>query len=110
MGRERAAYGRAVPVLFEYAPPWAWALGSGAFAAFYAVRWPRRQAAGLAGGLRYVILRWFHSLVWVLIGLSLGLHATPSPAVHAFARWLLVVALLTYVAFAAALLLPRRRG
>jgi hypothetical protein len=97
-----------VPVLFEYAPPWAWALGSGALAAFYAVRWPRRQAAGLALGLRYVILRWFHSLVWVLIGVSLGLHAVPNPAVHDFARLLLIVALLTYVAFAAALLVPRR--
>lgn len=110
MLEERARYGPAVPVLFDYAPPWVWALGSGALAAFYALRWPRRQAAGLARGLRYVILRWFHSLVWVLIGISLGLHAMPSPAIHGFARVLLVVALLTYVTFAAALLVPRREG
>ena len=77
-------------------------------ATFYAVRWPRRKAAGLTRGPRYVALRWFHPLVWVLLGVSLGLHAFPSALARESARALSVLALITYVVFAVALLVPRR--
>jgi hypothetical protein len=103
-------YRRAVPVLFEYAPAWVWVLICGALAAFYVLSWPRRKAAGLARGVRYWVLRWFHSLVWVLLAVSIALHTLPSPAVHTVAKALAVLALITYLAFAAALLVPRRGG
>ena len=97
-----------MPVLFEYAPPWAWATGCALLASFYAVKWPRRKAEGLRVGLRYVVLRWFHALVWVLLGISLGLHAQPSELLRGIARALAVAALVAYAAFATALLVPRR--
>lgn len=105
-----AAYRGAVPVLFEYAPPWVWAAGCALLACFYAVKWPRRKAEGLRLGLRYVVLRWFHSLVWVLLGISLGLHAQPSELMQGVARALAVAALVAYVVFATALLAARRPG
>jgi hypothetical protein len=105
------AYGRGVPVLFEYAPPWVWVLICGGLAVFYAISWPRLRAAGLArDGLRYIVLRWFHPLVWVLLGFSLGLFAAPIPVARVVAQVLAVLALIAYVAFAAALLVPSRAG
>jgi hypothetical protein len=103
-------YRRGVPVLFEYAPAWVWVLGCGALAAFYVVSWPRRKAAGLARGLRFFVLRWFHALVWVLLAGSVGLHTSASPAIQVVAKVLAVLALITYLAFAAALLVPQRQG
>jgi len=48
--------------------PWlAWAGVAWAVAAVFTVVVPR--SAG-ATGLQYVILRWFHALVWTLLGLS----------------------------------------
>jgi hypothetical protein len=104
------AYRCAVPVLFEYAPAWIWVLGCAALAGLYVLSWPRRKAAGLGRGLRYLVLRWFHSLVWVLLAVSISLHTVPSPAVHTAGKVLAVLALFTYLAFAAALLVPRRRA
>ena len=72
-------------------------------AVIYSFVWPRRRAVGLKHGLRYVALRWFHSLVWVLLGVSLALHAVEDGGT---ARWvaklLAVLAFGVYVVFLAA--------
>jgi hypothetical protein len=102
-----------MPALFAYAPPLAWAGGCALLALLYCFAWPRRKAEGLAFGLRYFVLRWFHALVWALLGASLALHALPGGAAgtaRAVAKLLAVLALPTYVAFLLAAYGPRRSG
>lgn len=100
-----------MPALFAYAPPLVWASGCAVLALIYCFVWPRRRASGLGGGVRYVALRWFHALVWALLGASLALHAAPDDAgsVRLVAKSLAVLALFTYVAFLVAAYAPRRR-
>jgi hypothetical protein len=93
---------KAMPVLFAYAPPLAWAAGCALLALLYYFVWPQKKAEGLAFGLRYVVLRWFHALVWVLLSASLALHALPGGAggsARMIAKLLAVLALPTYAAF-----------
>jgi hypothetical protein len=99
-----------MPALFAYAPPLVWASGCAALAVLYFIVWPRRRAAGLKSGLRYFALRWFHSLVWVLLGISLGLHAVQDDGGTArlVAKLLAILALGVYAAFLAATYAPRR--
>jgi len=100
-----------MPALFAYAPPLVWACGCALLAVLYYLVWPRKKAEGLAFGIRYVVLRWFHALVWVLLGTSLALHALPGGAgstARAVAKLLAVLALPTYAAFLLAAYGPRQ--
>lgn len=103
-----------MPALFAYAPPLVWAAACAVLALIYCFVWPRRRATGLRRGLRYLVLRWFHSLVWVLLGVSLALHALPDEegTVRQVAKLLAVLALVTYCAFLVATYapLPARQG
>lgn len=98
-----------MPALFAFAPPLVWATGCAVLAVIYFFVWPRRRAVGLKRGLRYVALRWFHSLVWVLLGVSLALHAVEGDAETArfVAKLLAVLALGVYAAFLLATYAPR---
>lgn len=98
-----------MPALFAYAPPLVWASGCAVLAVIYWFVWPRRRAVGLKRGLRYVALRWFHSLVWVLLGVSLALHAAEDDdgTVRFVAKLLAVLALAVYAAFLGATYAPR---
>lgn len=98
-----------MPALFAFAPPLVWAAGCALLAVIYAFVWPRRRAVGLERGLRYVALRWFHSLVWVLLGVSLALHAVQDDEGTArfVAKLLAVLAFAVYAAFLAATYAPR---
>jgi hypothetical protein len=76
----------------------------------YFLAWPRRKVEGMRRGLRYFVVRWFHGLVWVLLGVSLSLHAVsdePNLARPA-AKILAVLALVAYAAFVFAAYGPRR--
>lgn len=98
-----------MPALFAYAPPLVWASGCAVLAVIYFFVWPRRRAVGLKRGYRYVALRWFHSLVWALLGVSLALHAVEDGGTARFvAKLLAVLAFAVYVAFLAATYSPRR--
>jgi hypothetical protein len=99
-----------MPALFEYAPPWAWAAGCALLALVYFLAWPKRKVEGMPRGPRYFVVRWFHGLVWVLLGVSLSLHAVrdESSAARTAAKALAVLALLAYAAFVAAAYGPRR--
>jgi hypothetical protein len=64
----------------------------------------------MSRGPRYFVVRWFHGLVWVLLGISLSLHAArdESSVARTAAKALAVLALLVYAAFVAAAYGPRR--
>jgi hypothetical protein len=98
-----------MPALFAYAPPWAWASACGLLAVLYFLAWPRRKAVGLPRGPRRFAVRWFHGLVWVLLGVSLWLHAVNDEGNFArtAAKGLAVLALVVYVAFVLAAYGPR---
>jgi hypothetical protein len=99
----------AMPALFAYAPPWAWASSCGALALIYFLAWPKRKANGL-GRLRYFVVRWFHGLVWVLLGVSLALHSVEDERqlARTAAKALAVLALLVYGVFVYSAYGPRR--
>jgi hypothetical protein len=99
-----------MPALFAYAPPWVWASGCGMLALVYFLAWPRRKVQGMPRGLRYFVVRWFHGLVWVLLGVSLSLHAIRDDAnlARTAAKILAVLALAVYAAFVFAAYGPRR--
>jgi hypothetical protein len=79
-------------------------------AVIYYLSWPRAKAQGLRHGLRYIVLRWFHSLVWVLLGLALTLYELPPGAARSVAKVLAVAALAAYIAFVVAAYAPRARA
>jgi hypothetical protein len=81
--------------------PWlAWAGSAWAVAAVFTFVVPR--SAG-ATGLQYVILRWFHALVWTLLGLSallrelLPSNAQPADLVAQIALPVYLTYLVTFV-------------
>jgi hypothetical protein len=51
-------------------PFFVWGLGCLVVAGIFAIFWPVQQAGGQTSGLRYLILRWAHTGVWVLLGFS----------------------------------------
>lgn len=99
-----------MPALFGYAPPWVWAGGCGMLALIYFLAWPRRKVEGMPRGVRYFAVRWFHGLVWVLLGVSLSLHALRDEEnlARTVAKALAVLALVVYAAFVLAAYGPRR--
>ncbi len=98
-----------MPALFAYAPPWVWASACGLLAVLYFLAWPRRKAVGLPRGPRRFAVRWFHGLVWVLLGVSLALHSVrdEDDLARTAAKALAVLALLVYAAFVFAAYGPR---
>jgi hypothetical protein len=98
-----------MPALFGYAAPRFWLGGCAALALLYFFVWPRQRAVGMKSGVRYFALRWFHGLVWVLLGISLALYTLDDEAGWArlSARVLAVAALLTYLSFLLAAYGPR---
>lgn len=101
-----------MPALFAYASPWVWVGGCGLLALLYFLAWPKRKVEGMPRGVRYFVVRWFHGLVWVLLGVSLSLHALrdESSVARAAAKGLAVLALVVYAAFVLGAYGPRRRG
>lgn len=99
-----------MPLLFDFAPPWVWALVCSVVAVFYVVRWPASRAGAERRGFRYVVLRWFHALVWLVLAASVGLYALEDERLPRVAKGLAVLALVLYAVFAVVVLTPARRS
>lgn len=78
-------------------------------AAVYYVVWPKDAAPANRHDLRYIILRWFHSLVWLLLALSAGIRMTRLPSKNRVARVFEMLAASTYIAFLVALITANRQ-
>src|SRR5437879_3935157 len=85
--------------------PWfVWGMPALAVATVFVFVWPKSKSSGGARGLRYLVLRWFHPLVWVLIALSFFLRGGEVLGGAAAANVLALLALGAYLVFMAALL------
>lgn len=72
-------------------------------ATVFALVWPNDQVS--PGTLSYVILRWFHTLVWLLIAAALFVRGSNLPNKAAITHGLSFAALGAYLVFFATLLL-----
>jgi hypothetical protein len=89
--------------------PWfVWGFLCRAVAIIFTVIWPRGKHPGKARALQYLILRWFHALVWVLLAVSFFLRDGKVLGGSATANVLALLALLVYLIFMGTLLRSSR--
>jgi hypothetical protein len=72
----------------------------------WTVWWPRDRV-GAAQGVRFVILRWFHALTWLLLAIAAFL-AGLNPVASGAARLIAFCGLIVYLVFMATLVTSRR--
>lgn len=94
---------------FAVLPSTVWAALCLLIAAIYVRVWPRGRAS-TARGLRYLILRWFHALVWVLLAIAILLRARASQGSQIWAGLTGLLALAVYIAFLVATFTTKQRG
>ena len=92
--------------------PWyVWGLACLAVAAVYLVAWPRpprKSSAPARPPWRQFVLRWFHSLVWLLLALACFVQASQFAGGGAVGGVLAVLAGLLYLVFMGALVADLR--
>ncbi|MBK9711019.1 MAG: hypothetical protein IPO81_06715 [Kouleothrix sp.] len=64
----------------------------------WSIFWPHQKAATTTG-LRFVILRWFHALVWLLLAIAAFLAAIDGLGGPALARTVAFLSLIAYLVF-----------
>jgi hypothetical protein len=82
-------------------PLFVWGLISLALAAVWAYVWPAERALG-AVGLRLLLVRWGHSLVWLLLALMCFLRGSRVAAIAGWGNAAGLASLVAYLAFLAA--------
>jgi len=99
-----------MPTTFLGFPLQTWGIVCLALTVFYFFKWPSPKpdrAGPPRSALVHIILRWFHSAVWLLLALACFLWASgPSTAANAIA----VAALIVYLIFLGTLIFDRARG
>jgi hypothetical protein len=76
-----------------------WGIGALVIAGVFAVFVPRSDKVNVLQGVRFVIVRWFHSLVWLLLALSFFLRAIQNETINGLANPLAALAGLTYLVY-----------
>ena len=97
-----------IDTMFLGLPWFVWGLLCLVVAAVYVAVWPKN--AGLVPVRpvwRHVVLRWFHTLVWVLLGASCFVRPSQAFGGSATANVLALLALATYASFLGILLFER---
>ncbi len=94
-----------IKTFFGKVPLLVWVILCLAVAVFYVIIWPQNDNPGDEMSLRYIILRWFHPLAWVLLALSLLVRSTKITQSQKIANFIAFLALPTYAAFFIALLI-----
>jgi hypothetical protein len=77
-----------------------------AFATVWIIVWPSSKAS-VTTGMRFVILRWFHALVWLFLSAAAFLAAFDKPGGTDSARAVALLALVTYLVFMGTLVTTR---
>lgn len=75
-----------------------WATACLILALVWLIFWPSDKAVAVTG-MRWLILRWFHALVWLLVAIAALLAAFNIAGGVASARIVALLALLTYLVF-----------
>ncbi len=68
-------------------------------AAIYTVLWPRSRQGVERSLWRYIVLRWFHALVWLLLAASCFLRPALLPGGRIIPNVLAILALVAYFTF-----------
>jgi hypothetical protein len=68
-------------------------------ALIFAVFIPGRKKIKPMQGFGYVIVRWFHSLVWVLLAISFMMRAIPNEAINGLANFVALLGGITYAIY-----------
>lgn len=76
-----------------------WGIGALVIAGIFAVFVPRADTVNSLQGTRFVVVRWFHSLVWLLLALSFFLRAVQNETSNGLANPLAALAGLTYLVY-----------
>ncbi|MCC6615082.1 MAG: hypothetical protein IT320_16515 [Anaerolineae bacterium] len=84
-----------------------WGIGALVIAAIFVVVVPYRPLLEHAEGLRFFIIRWGHSLVWVLLAISLFVRQSESPSIAGAANPLAALGGILYAVFMITLLTSR---
>lgn len=80
--------------------PWPiWGIGALVVASIFAVFVPRRDMVSRLEGITFIIVRWFHSLVWLLLALFCFLHAIPDATINRLAEPAAALAGITYLIY-----------
>jgi hypothetical protein len=84
-------------------PFWVLGLAALGMAGLYAVFVPRKQQVMAMSGQKFIILRWFHSLVWVLLAGAAFIMAIGNPALTGIAQLVAAAGGGVYVVYMATL-------
>jgi hypothetical protein len=80
--------------------PWfLWAVIALAIAAIYYFIWPRKAVTSNTG-FRYLIIRWGHTLTWILLAINFILRGI-DPTLNGAANWVALAGGMVYVLFVA---------
>lgn len=79
-----------------------WAIGCLELTLVWVYVWPQGRAAGQQG-LRYVALRWFHALTWLLLGIAAFVASDRALGGVSLAKPIALAALAVYSLFIGAL-------
>lgn len=79
--------------------PWVWALPCAAVAVLYAVVWPASKVTSDTTTPSYLLLRWGHSVTWVLLAISFMVRNSTIRWRSRVANLFAVAALVMYAAF-----------
>lgn len=80
-------------------PLWVWMIICLAVAAIYILVWPRDLAPADSASLRFVVLRWFHPLAWLLLAASCAIRMSSLPAKTRIANAVALLAIPAAAAF-----------
>jgi len=78
---------------------WIWGALALAVAGVFVVFVPKAEKVNALQGLTFVIVRWFHSLVWLLLALSFFMRATENETLTAWANPVALAGGLVYLLY-----------
>jgi hypothetical protein len=76
-----------------------WGVAALVMAGIFTLVWPADRVGGGMVGMRFVILRWFHSLTWVLLAGSFFIRGLNRSELIGPANWIALLGLVVYIIF-----------
>jgi hypothetical protein len=80
-------------------PWWIWGSLALVIASIYAFYVPKAESVYATRGFQFVVVRWFHSLVWIILALSFFMRAVEQKVVSDWANPVAMIGGILYVIF-----------